>query len=328
MPSCKTTIGLEKKYIYNVSYGVYIENNFKIVFLLNLQKYAEFQEVNVNILCIMENNGQDGSNAIKQEPSKEEERGNQTNEDSVKTKVEDEDTVERLEIKVEPDFWLESDDLVPDDLLTQEKIHCDMCDYAAIKSSHLKRHKQAKHGELAFKCDQCDYKATLKDYLYKHKRAKHKLENDRPLNFEGVCHMCDQCDYRTKKKSSLLRHKQTKHEKATYICDQCDYKANQEHNLLIHKESKHEGVTYDCDQCEYRAPRKDSLIRHKQGKHEGVKYECGYCDYKASWPIDLTRHVQAKHKESSTLWPDQEHFLANMSPTFPIVLPPQPTDSG
>ena len=53
---------------------------------------------------------------------------------------------------------------------------CDMCGFATISSSSLKRHKTWKHGgtRLTYDCDMCDFGSKHISSLYRHKRAKHK----------------------------------------------------------------------------------------------------------------------------------------------------------
>ena len=53
-------------------------------------------------------------------------------------------------------------------------MHCDMCEYAATTSSHLKGNKvQGKeHEGFRYPCDLCEYAATISSNLKRHKEVK------------------------------------------------------------------------------------------------------------------------------------------------------------
>ena len=74
---------------------------------------------------------------------------------------------------------------------------CDKCGFRAIKSSHLKQHKAAKHEGVRYPCDLCDYAATQASSLKKHKESQH----------ERIRHPCDECDFISTTRQGLREHK-------------------------------------------------------------------------------------------------------------------------
>jgi len=78
---------------------------------------------------------------------------------------------------------------------------CGTCDYAAIKSSHLKKHIQSKHEGVRYPCDQCEFSATNPCSLRRHTQTKH----------EGVRYPCDQCEYLDTRSCYLKAHQKRNH---------------------------------------------------------------------------------------------------------------------
>ena len=48
------------------------------------------------------------------------------------------------------------------------KYPCDKCEYAATKTSNLKKHIKSKHKGERYPCDKCEYSATTASLLKQH----------------------------------------------------------------------------------------------------------------------------------------------------------------
>ena len=76
----------------------------------------------------------------------------------------------------------------------QKLYKCNLCDFTALRSDHIKRHKVV---HKPYKCDVCEYSTTRSDYHRTHKLIH---SGDKPYK-------CDACDYRTTTSGHLNRHR-------------------------------------------------------------------------------------------------------------------------
>jgi len=162
---------------------------------------------------------------------------------------------------------------------------CDECDFECTSMQKLRRHRDAKHGNLWFFCDMCDYVGKTKDQIRNHKANSHTI---------FVCHVCQK-----EEKSQYLIHKHIATEHigewdVPSACDQCDFVGKNKRSLQYHKK-KHEGKIYSCAKCNYTAPTMEQLRNHKNSKHGVLKLSCDFCDFKCSVNWRLKQHVLRRH---------------------------------
>ena len=50
----------------------------------------------------------------------------------------------------------------------QKSNKCNQCDFASVRTNHLRRHLKTHSGEKPNKCNQCDYKSSRADVLRTH----------------------------------------------------------------------------------------------------------------------------------------------------------------
>ena len=70
---------------------------------------------------------------------------------------------------------------------------CDKCEYAATRSSDLKKHKENKHEGIRYPCNICENIASTLLCLKSHKKYKH----------EGMRYPCEICGYSVYKHEHL-----------------------------------------------------------------------------------------------------------------------------
>ncbi|KAF6197674.1 hypothetical protein GE061_008640, partial [Apolygus lucorum] len=148
----------------------------------------------------------------------------------------------------------------PPQILQDEKpFACNICDYRAIRSSHLKRHMLAHTGEKPHVCDVCGYKTGYPSALKTHIRTH---SGERP-------YACEVCGYRVSRFGDLKAHMRTHTGEKPYSCEFCEYKSGKLSNLKTHTRTHTGEKPYECDICEYSVGHCSALKRHMR-KHHGI----------------------------------------------------------
>ena len=99
--------------------------------------------------------------------------------------------------------------------LNSDDFKCNFCDYEAVNTSHLTRHKKVTHNQhievvhagqkKKKKCDHCDYATIYRCALKEHVERKHR-EKDKDIE-------CPMCNYITNVSFNLQRHLRNMHGK-------------------------------------------------------------------------------------------------------------------
>eukprot|EP00090_Calanus_glacialis_P042213 TRINITY_DN74938_c0_g1_i1.p1 TRINITY_DN74938_c0_g1~~TRINITY_DN74938_c0_g1_i1.p1 ORF type:complete len:485 (-),score=88.90 TRINITY_DN74938_c0_g1_i1:65-1519(-) len=209
-----------------------------------------------------------------------------------------------------------------------KRLNCDLCEYATDYTSHMKKHKQRKHGDVELKivadldavaigdiminrficedgltlygCDICEYKSPEKSAVKRHKLRMHTMNQSNnltqvdPINVNNI-----QIQVFKSNDGTLV-----------YGCDLCGYKATEKSTIARHKERKHYGKPYDlkkvdggflCDKCDFKTNVLRNLKMHIKRIHEpkptefGVSLVCDQCSYQGQNPRQLQRHIKEKH---------------------------------
>ena len=184
--------------------------------------------------------------------------------------VQEEYTVLKEEIKLEPTVIINEDDVPSHKTINNEPV------------------------EGIYPCDRCDHVATSLHWLERHQTYGHK-------------HSCDQCYFVATSANQLIEHKAAAHGGRIFSCEQCEYVSTAKRNLDQHRKSKHEGIRYPCDQCDHTATSLGNIKKHKDAVHVGIKYKCDFCDFESSRPGNLKVHKVAKHPELIDLREDVKH---------------------
>ena len=95
-----------------------------------------------------------------------------------------------------------------------EKWHkCNQCDFASVRTSHLRKHLKTHYREKSHKCNQCEYTSVRAGTL----RIHMKLYS-REKSFK-----CDQCDFASVFPSNLRKHLKSHSGEKPNKCNQCEF---------------------------------------------------------------------------------------------------------
>ena len=177
---------------------------------------------------------------------------------------------------------------------------CDLCDYRAKNTHHVKWHKDAIHKGVVYECntDGCQYKSRWPSDLKTHKENIH----------EKIRHTCNICGITTGTKPNLYQHQYNVHKiRNKNYCDKCGKRFQKSSTFLAHPCYTDIMDKYRCDICGEKMKNSDSLATHMAAIHAiGPKafsnYQCPFCNYAQvgtyleNWKRgSFLRHLRRKH---------------------------------
>jgi len=157
---------------------------------------------------------------------------------------------------------------------------CNVCQYTAMYSSHLKRHIMSHTGERPYKCSICEYSCSTASNLKSHNRIH---TGEKP-------YQCAICHYSATHAGDLKRHNRIHTGEKPYQCTICDYSCSEPGPLKKHIRIHTGEKPYKCTNCSYSCSTASSLKSHSR-IHTGEKpYSCKLCNASFSQLSTLRRH--------------------------------------
>ncbi|KAH3755774.1 hypothetical protein DPMN_190473 [Dreissena polymorpha] len=141
----------------------------------------------------------------------------------------------------------------------QKEILCSFCGKGFERTSHLKEHIVALHGDRKFSCPVAGCSKTFaKDERYQDHLNSHS--DLRP-------HTCCGCEKRFYNRYERKRHQSVCIGQKHVECDKCKQEFKSADALAKHTDAQHKKLVYPCTSCGKQYKYQNSLLRHRESKY-------------------------------------------------------------
>lgn len=180
------------------------------------------------------------------------------------------------------------------DLLPQDLLHCDQCNFKTSHKTHLKAHLAVKHISCELqKSSQCAFKNNLSQRLKNNQEQNNEPVKLQELSFKHYCNQRD-CMYKTDYKHNLRLHQMLKHSSKSFSIPNVD------DSIIKTHASSELPNWFHCGECDFKTVDYGYLRSHVNRKHVKLiklqqSFQCAHCEYTTSRKSVLHNHIRIKH---------------------------------
>lgn len=125
----------------------------------------------------------------------------------------------------------------------EHKFSCKFCSQTFGHRTGLSRHELRHFGHKPFKCNLCDYAGVTSSLLKRHNMTQHINKDEMTKN-----HVCDQCGKAFLTRNKLDAHIVTHSDKKNYLCQHCGKYLKNDSSYRRHMVGIHK-IKFTCDCC-------------------------------------------------------------------------------